>query len=96
MAFRGLVRAELDASAPPGAATVRVRTRSGGAFEATVTQARGSIEKPLSDAELEAKVHELASERLSQADIAQVLDRLWQLQDLTTIHPLMSLVSVPD
>ena len=55
----------------------------------------GSFEKSLSDAELEAKVYELASERLPQADIAQLIDRLWQLPNMATIHPLMALVSVP-
>lgn len=64
--------------------------------EATVEQARGSIEKPLSDTELEAKVYELAARRLPAADIAQLLDCLWQLHDMATIHPLMALVSGPD
>jgi 2-methylcitrate dehydratase PrpD len=95
VAFRGIVRAELDANSPAGAATVSVRTRSGDTFEATIEQARGSIEKPLSDAELEVKVYDLASERLPEADIAQLLDRLWQLDDMETTHPLMALVSVP-
>ena len=95
VAFRAIVRAELDASLPVGAATVRIRTRSGDTVETTVEQARGSVEKPLSDAELEAKVYELASERLPPADIAQCIDRLWQLHTMTTIHPLMALVSIP-
>jgi 2-methylcitrate dehydratase PrpD len=73
-----------------------VRTRSGDTYEVMVEQARGSIEKPLSNAELEAKVYELASERLPHADIAQLLDRLWRLDEMATIDPLMALVSVPD
>ena len=95
VAFRGLVRAQLDANSPMGAATVRVRTRGGDTFEATVVQARGSIEKPLSDADLEAKMYELASERLPEASLAQLLETLWQLQDMATIQPLMDLVSAP-
>jgi 2-methylcitrate dehydratase PrpD len=96
VAFRSIVHAKLDTNSPLGAATVRVRTRSGDTYEVTVEQARGSIEKPLSDAELEAKVYELASERLPHADIAQLLDRLWRLDEMATIDPLMALVSVPD
>ena len=96
VSFRDLVRAELDTNSPVGAATVIVRTQSGDTYEATVAQARGSIEKPLSDTELEAKVYELAARRLPAADIAQLLDRLWQLHDMATIHPLMALVSAPD
>jgi 2-methylcitrate dehydratase PrpD len=94
VAFRALVQAELDENLPVGAATVRVQTRSGDTVETTVEQARGSVQKPLSDAELEAKVYELASARLPQADITQLLERLWQLQHMATLHPLMALVSV--
>lgn len=93
--FRSIVRTELDANSPVGAATVRVRTHSGDTFEVTVEQARGSIEKPLSDTELEEKVYELAAKRLPEADIAQLLDRLWHLDNMATTQPLMSLVSVP-
>ena len=95
IAFRDIVQVKLDASLPIGAATVRVQTRSGDLFETTVQQARGSIERPLSDAELDAKVIELASERLSQGDIEQLCSMLWQLQSMETIHPLMALASVP-
>jgi 2-methylcitrate dehydratase PrpD len=93
VAFRALVRAELDASLPVGAATVIVRTRSGDTCEATVVHARGSLEKPLSDAELEAKMYALASGYMPAADIEQCLAMLWQLQNLATIQPLMALSS---
>jgi 2-methylcitrate dehydratase PrpD len=76
-----------------GAAAVIVRTKSGDTYEATVDYARGSIEKPLSDAELDAKVYALASGSLSTTNIEQCLAMLWQLQNMPTIHPLMTLVS---
>jgi 2-methylcitrate dehydratase PrpD len=93
IAFRNRVRAELDASSPVGAATVIVRTQAGDTYEATVDHARGSIKKPLSDAELDAKVYALASGSLSTTNIEQCLVMLWQLQNMPTIHPLMALVS---
>ena len=93
IAFRSLVQAELDASLPVGAATVSVHTQSGDTLRATVEQARGSIEKPLSDADLNAKVSELASERLQPAEIEELCSMLWQLQSMETIHPLMALTA---
>jgi 2-methylcitrate dehydratase PrpD len=93
IALRHLVRAELDTRLPVGAATVVVRTRLGDTYEATVEHARGSLEKPLSDAELEAKVYALASQHLPKTNIEQCLAMLWQLQNMATIHPLMALVA---
>ena len=100
VAFRTLVRVELDASLPMGdaslpmgAATVIVRTHAGDTCEATVVHARGSLAHPLSDAELEAKVYASASEYMATTDIEQGLAMLWQLQNLPTIQPLMALVA---
>jgi 2-methylcitrate dehydratase PrpD len=93
VAFRTLVRVELDASLPMGAATVIVRTHAGDTYEATVVQARGSLAHPLSDAELDAKVSAAASGSMPAQDIEQSLAMLWQLQNLTTIQPLMALVA---
>jgi 2-methylcitrate dehydratase PrpD len=69
VAFRTLVRVELDASLPMGAATVIVRTHAGDTCEATVVHARGSLAHPLSDAELEAKVSASASGSMPATDI---------------------------
>jgi hypothetical protein len=80
VAFRTLVRVELDASLPMGAATAIVRTHAGDTCEATVVHARGSLAHPLSDAELEAKVYASASGSMPATDIAQSLAMLWQLQ----------------
>jgi 2-methylcitrate dehydratase PrpD len=96
VAFRTVVRVELDASLPMGAATVIVRTHAGDTYEATVVQARGSLAHPLSDAELEAKVSAAASGSMPAQDIEQSLAMLWQLQHLTTIQPLMALVAGRD
>jgi 2-methylcitrate dehydratase PrpD len=96
VAFRTLVRVELDASLPMGAATVIVRTHAEDTYEATVVQARGSLAHPLSDAELEAKVSAAASGSMPAQDIEQSLAMLWQLQTLTTIQPLMALVAGRD
>ena len=58
VAFRGRCRAVLDSASPRGAATAAVRTTDGRTLSATVLHAKGSLEAPLSDAEIEAKVKE--------------------------------------
>lgn len=60
-AFRTKVRAERDASLPRGAARVTVRLADGRSVTHTVLAARGSEEKPLTDAELEAKYRDSAA-----------------------------------
>ena len=96
VALRTRVRVELDARLPMGAATVIVRTHVGDTYEATVVHARGSLAHPLSDAELDAKVYAAAAGAMPTADIEQSLAMLWQLQNLTTIQPLMALVAGRD
>ncbi len=51
--FRGTVRAMEDADLPVGAAAVTVRTVQGGEFSTTVVHAKGSLEQPLTDQEIE-------------------------------------------
>ena len=54
-ALRDRVRAVLDASLPRGAARVAVTLADGRRAETTVLHARGSAERPMSDADLDAK-----------------------------------------
>jgi hypothetical protein len=54
-ALRGKVRAVLDAGLPRGAARVAVTLADGRRAETTVLHARGSAERPLDDAALDAK-----------------------------------------
>ncbi|HEY5349838.1 MAG TPA: MmgE/PrpD family protein [Candidatus Lustribacter sp.] len=59
VALRARVRLEPDAKMPRAAARVTVRLTSGATIEETVTHARGSLERPLTDAELNAKAEAL-------------------------------------
>src|SRR5262249_19975901 len=52
--------------------------------------------KDTSNTELEAKVYASASGAMPATDIEQSLARLWQLQNLATIQPLMALVAGHD
>jgi len=59
VALRARVRLEPDAAIPRTAARVQVRLSDGRTFEESVAHARGSLERPLTDAELEAKARAL-------------------------------------
>jgi 2-methylcitrate dehydratase PrpD len=58
-ALRARVRLEPDAAMPRASARVSVRLTDGTTVEETVTHARGSLERPLTDAELNAKAEAL-------------------------------------
>jgi 2-methylcitrate dehydratase PrpD len=58
-ALRARVRLEPDAQMPRASARVSVRLTDGRTIEETTTHARGSLERPLTDAELNAKAEAL-------------------------------------
>jgi 2-methylcitrate dehydratase PrpD len=86
VALRARTKARLDTTSPRGAATASIRTHDGRRLEATVLYAKGSMEQPLSDQEIEAKVRELAPFVGIDALVASV----WQLDTLADIGPLLS------
>jgi 2-methylcitrate dehydratase PrpD len=86
VALRARTKARLDVTSPRGAATALVRTHDGRRLETTVLHAKGSMEQPLSDKEIEAKVRELAP----LAGIDALFAAVWQLDSLTDIRPLLS------
>ena len=92
VALRGLTRAQLDAASPRGAATVQVRTRDGRTLNSTVLHARGSMERPLSDDEIAAKVRDLAANGGFQGPIDEVIAAVWRLDTMATIAPLVRLL----
>jgi 2-methylcitrate dehydratase PrpD len=92
IALRALTRARLDAASPRGAATVMVRLRDGRTMNSTVLHARGSMERPLSDDEIAAKVRDLAAYGGFQGSIDELIATIWQLDDMATIAPLARLL----
>ncbi len=89
VALRNKVRAERDDSLPQGAARVVVRLRNGDTYETTVTHARGSSEKPMSDAELEAKVKELVARAGTGLDADRIIASAWDLDRAPGVTALM-------
>lgn len=90
--LRGRVRGEANAALPVGAATVALQTRDGRVISATVINARGSLERPLADADIEAKVRQLAQPTALQGGIGEVIDHVWHLDEAAGVGPLMDLL----
>jgi 2-methylcitrate dehydratase PrpD len=78
-AFAGRVAFVDDARFPVEAARVTVLLRSGESVSRTVSAARGSLAMPLSDADLDMKLKELAAYGAPQVDAQHLLDTLWTL-----------------
>jgi 2-methylcitrate dehydratase PrpD len=85
VALRARTKARLDSASPRGAATASVLTHDGRRLEATVLHAKGSVEHPLSDQEIEAKVRALAP----VACIDEVIAAVWQIDTLANVGALL-------
>ena len=89
-ALRALTRTRLDANSPRGAATATVRTHDGRVLTATVTHAKGSTADPLTDAEIEAKLRDLAHQGNFSGSVDKLIASIWQLDTAATIAPLVA------
>jgi 2-methylcitrate dehydratase PrpD len=83
----------IGAPAAIGAARVSVRTTGGKDFSAQVMHARGSLDQPMTDGEIEQKVRELASIGFPACDIDRVIDAVWELDRADDVRALMRLVA---
>jgi 2-methylcitrate dehydratase PrpD len=92
-ALRGRTTARLNADSPRGAATVTVHTLDGHVFTSTVTHPKGSVEYPLSDREIEAKVRDLAHQGDFDRSIDDVIAAVWQVETMAKIDPLIAALS---
>lgn len=90
-ALRARVAAVLDDRMPTGASRVSVTTTDGRTLEATVVHARGSIEKPLTDADIEAKARALAAGK--SCDIEKLIAANWSLDKAPGVAELMRAAS---
>lgn len=88
IAFREKVRGVLDDGLPNGAATVELSLNDGRTLLRTVTHARGSIERPMSDMEIEAKTRSLARPG-SASDVDGLIEALWRMEKLADLAPVM-------
>lgn len=91
--MRSRVRVALDASQPRGAARMTVRLAGGEVLETTVVHPKGSEAVPLSDAELEAKLRELAAYGGARCEPDAVIEAVWGLERAPSVAPLTALVA---
>jgi 2-methylcitrate dehydratase PrpD len=80
---------EIDPSLAVEAARVTVELHGGARLETTIEVASGSLEKPLSDDQLEAKVKALAAYGCPQVDPQALIDRIWNLPQATDAGSVM-------
>jgi 2-methylcitrate dehydratase PrpD len=93
----GRLASKLQVSAPPEIdrlyprlrpARVTVRTARG-AFSRQADEALGSRSMPLDDRQLSAKFRDLAAPVLGEARANELLDRLWSLENVADVSPLI-------
>jgi hypothetical protein len=72
---------------------VSARTTGGKTFSTQVMHARGSIEQPMTDADVERKVRALASLGCPACDIDRVIAAVWELDRADSVRSLMRLVT---
>jgi 2-methylcitrate dehydratase PrpD len=89
VAFRRKVFAARDDAMPVGAARVTVETARGASHTASVIYPRGSIEAPLSDDEIAAKVRALGHRGSPRCAVDRVIELVWRLDDAADIEALM-------
>jgi len=82
VAVRNRVSAKVDPAIGRTEARVTIRTRDGHAFNRHVEHALGTLARPMSDADLEAKFKGLASEVLPDAQVEGIIKLCWQLPTL--------------
>jgi 2-methylcitrate dehydratase PrpD len=93
VALRQRVALERDVGVGVEEAHVEVRTRSGSVFSKHVPHLRGSLQCPMSDAELEAKFADQAALAAPGIDIQRAIDLLWQLESLPSMAPLIGVLA---
>jgi len=83
-----------DPSLPRGVSCrMVVKTLDGQTYTAQVDYPKGSVQNPMSDAELAAKFCTLASTRLKREQIDQAIQMANEIEKFESIAPLMKLVS---
>ncbi len=84
------VRFQTDPSLPVGPIRMTLRTRDGTVHEAQVDHWRGSLERPPTDDQLEAKLATLAEIGAPYCDTRRLADMLWRIEELDDVTALVA------
>ncbi len=95
VALRARVQVEEDASMPVGVARIAISLNDGKTFSTFVESARGSLDRPLTDAELEQKLVKLARHGCPDLDVRPLVAALWSMEDEIDVQQIMRL-AVPE
>jgi 2-methylcitrate dehydratase PrpD len=93
VALREIVRAERDDAMPVGAARVRIGCKDGRKLLAEVIEARGSLARPLSDADIETKLRDCARDGSPEYDSESVIEAVWTLDREADLGKLVAAIS---
>ena len=72
-----------------------IRWNDGSEFTTIVEHARGSLERPLSDAELEKKLLKLASHGCPDLNVKPLADAIWSIESVSDVRQITRL-AVPE
>ena len=95
LALRGKVALEEDAAVPVESAYVRVRMQSGEVYTEHVPHMRGSVARPMSDADLEAKFRDNAEIGASRVEPDRLIDAIWACERIDDVGQLMRMTGSP-
>jgi 2-methylcitrate dehydratase PrpD len=90
IALRDKVTFQPDPSLPVGPIRMALRTTDGVLHEAKVDHWRGSLERPLSDDDLEKKLAELAAIGAPHCDTRRLADMLWRIEDIGDVTEIVA------
>ena len=82
VALRSRVSTQADAACDKAEAHIEITLKDGRRLALHVPHATGSLEKPMSDAALENKFHQLAAFSRAGCDARQVIETAWSLDNL--------------
>ena len=83
VALRKKVHIELDKSIGRTQAHVFIRLTDGRVLERRVEHALGTLERPMSDADLEAKFRALSKDILTDRQCSKLIERCWAVETLS-------------
>ena len=88
IALRDRVRAETAAEMKEHGAFVEIRTNDGRVLSCDVAHAAGSLERPMTDAQIEAKARELGRNAVAPAEMDQIVALCWSAETLEQVAVL--------
>jgi len=91
--LRKIVKVLPSANLQLDQATARITTKSGASFDMNIEHAKGTIQNPMSDKDIESKFIQNARACISNDKTKRILDLVWNLDKLTDINQLTRICS---